>query len=303
MSQRVTPDALKRVLREHAGLGFATVTAAGGGESGNAFVATDHSGTASIVKIRPGAGPDAVGQLRELKAAAERLRERGYTAPRIRAFGHVPGMDFWVTELLPGTPMGFLDQDDGGSGDVTRAWLLPELLRLNDAQAELGTGTLALGDLVRETLARGGDGYCVHETLQADPRTRDMLTVLRETGERFGSSIPDAGDFVHYDFNPANLLSDGTTVTGVIDINAPLVSGDRAFDIATLLFYCYDRDELRDRLRARLLELTSPEAAKAYLAHMVLRQVDWSLRHHPGTVSAGRHLRLGALVTEDIRSP
>jgi len=70
-------------------------------------------------------------------------------------------------------------------------------------------------------------------------------------------------------------------ITGVIDINPPLLAGDRAFDLATLLFYHYDHDDIRDVLRARLLNMAGPEAARTYLAHMVLRQVDWSLRHHP----------------------
>jgi hypothetical protein len=53
---------------------------------------------------------------------------------------------------------------------------------------------------------------------------------------------------------------------------------DRAFDLATLLFYLYDHSDAGDLLRARLLDLTGPRPACAYLAHMLLRQVDWSLR-------------------------
>lgn len=64
---------------------------------------------------------------------------------------------------------------------------------------------------------------------------------------------------------------------------APALTGDRAFDLATMLFYLYDRHDIRERLRGRVLELTSRRALSAYLAHMLLRQVDWSLRHHPGT--------------------
>ena len=55
-------------------------------------------------------------------------------------------------------------------------------------------------------------------------------------------------------------------------------------------------------LRARLLELASPAATRAYLAHLVLRQVDWSLRFHPDTPATGRHLRLARLVSADIES-
>lgn len=86
----------------------------------------------------------------------------------------------------------------------------------------------------------------------------------------------------------------------MIDINPPVLAGDRAFDLATLLFYHYDHDQIRDLLRARLLDLAGPRAAAAYLAHMVLRQVDWSLRHHPAAPTTRRHLRLARLVTDDI---
>ena len=79
-----------------------------------------------------------------------------------------------------------------------------------------------------------------------------------------------------------------------------MLAGDRAFDLATLLFYGYDHDDVRDRLRARLLELASPATVRAYLAHMVLRQVDWSLRFHPAAAATRRHLHLARLVTADI---
>ena len=87
-----------------------------------------------------------------------------------------------------------------------------------------------------------------------------------------------------------------------IDVNPPVLAGDRAFDLATLLFYCYDHDGVRERLRGRLLELASPAATRAYLAHLVLRQVDWSLRFHPDTPATRRHLRLARLVIADIES-
>ena len=110
---------------------------------------------------------------------------------------------------------------------------------------------------------------------------------MRRIGEACSPAIPAADDFVHYDFTLANLLSDGTAITGVIDVNPPVLAGDRAFDLATLLFYLYDQDDIRDPLRARLLELAGPQAARAYLAHMVLRQVDWSLRFHPEAAATG----------------
>jgi Ser/Thr protein kinase RdoA (MazF antagonist) len=287
-----SPGELRRVLREHAGLDVVAVRAASGGESRHAFWVTDRAGAVSVLKIMPDAPPGTAGQLRALDAVLARLGDRGYPAPRLAVIGEVPGLVFWVQSRLPGRVL-----DDNGR---MVARLLPDLLRLNDAQAGLGTGPRGWRSLITRTLTAGGDGYCLHSTLSASPDARDLLPVLRRIGDRCGPAIPDGEDFVHYDFTPANLLCDGTAITGVIDINPPVLAGDRAFDLATLLFYYYDHDEIRGLLRARLLDLAGPPTASAYLAHMVLRQVDWSLRYHPAATATQRHLRLGRAVTADI---
>jgi Ser/Thr protein kinase RdoA (MazF antagonist) len=285
------------MLREQAGLDLVTVTPAGGRQSRSVFWATDRAGAVSVLKIMPGAPAEAAGHLRALDAVLARLREREYPAPRLRAVGHLPGLVYWVQQRLPGSP---LDRGPRGPGLAALARLLPRLLALNDAQAGLAAGPRRWRRLLTQTLTSGGDGYCLHSTLEASPVARDLLPVLRRIGHRCAPAIPDGQDFVHYDFTTANLLSDGTAITGVIDINPPVLAGDRAFDLATLLFYHYDHDDIRDVLRARLLNLTAPEAACAYLAHMVLRQVDWSLRHHPAAAATRRHLGLAKLITADI---
>jgi hypothetical protein len=53
----------------------------------------------------------------------------------------------------------------------------------------------------------------------------------------------------------------------------------------------------------RLLSLTGRQAARAYLAHMVLRQVEWSVRHHPSAPGTRHHLRLARLILGDIAEP
>jgi Ser/Thr protein kinase RdoA (MazF antagonist) len=280
------------VLREHAGLDVVAVRAASGGESRHAFWVTDRAGAVSVLKIMPDAPPEAAGQLRALDGVLARLGDRGYPAPRLTVIGEVPGLVFWVQPRLPGRVL-----DDHGR---MVARLLPDLLRLNDAQAGLGTGPPGWRSLITRTLTAGGDGYCLHSTLAASPDARDLLPALRRIGDRCGPAIPDGEDFVHYDFTPANLLCDGTAITGVIDINPPVLVGDRSFDLATLLFYYYDHDEIRGLLRARLLDLAGLRAASAYLAHMVLRQVDWSLRYHPAATATQRYLRLGRAITADI---
>lgn len=41
-------------------------------------------------------------------------------------------------------------------------------------------------------------------------------------------------------------------------------------DLATLLFYLYDSDDIRGRLSDRALQLSNERALDAYLAHMLL---------------------------------
>lgn len=274
------------MLREQAGLDLAALVPADGGESASTFLATDQDGVASVLKISFNAAGDDIARLGELTA---RLRQRGYPAARLLASGQAGGMTFWLQERLPGTVP-----------DRVPDWLLPEMLRLNDAQAGLGDGTCRLTALIATTLTTGGDGYCVHATLEARPDTRDLLAIVRHIASRCLAAVPERDDFVHYDFTLANLLTTGAGIIGVIDINPPAVTGDRAFDLATMLFYLYDRDSLRDRLYARALELTSQRALDAYLAHMLLRQADWSLRHHAGTPATAHHLHLARLVAADL---
>lgn len=277
---------LREALHEQTGIELVALAPASGGESASTFLATGRDGGVSVVKLAPGATGDSVGRLRELTAA---LRRRGYPAARLLAWGQVDGMTFWLQERLPGTVV-----------DRVPGWLLPEVLRLNDAQAGLGDGARRLSELIAVTLTTGGDGYCVHATLRERPDTRALLAVVRQVADRCLAAVPERGDFVHYDFTLANLLSSDSGITGVIDVNPPAVTGDRAFDLATLLFYLYDRDGIRERLRGRALELSDPGALDAYLAHMILRQVDWSLRHHAGTSATRHHLYLARLVAADL---
>jgi aminoglycoside phosphotransferase (APT) family kinase protein len=82
---------------------------------------------------------------------------------------------------------------------------------------------------------------------------------------------------VHFDMNPANILQAAGRLTGVVDWNIPFDGagqGDRAFDVATLLFYTYDVEETREALWERARALGGLAWATAYLCHLCLRQVE-----------------------------
>jgi hypothetical protein len=306
---------LRRAVREQAGLDVVSLVPAGG-ESGAAFWVRERGGAAWLLKVTPAS----VTSLQALDALTGRLRARGYPAPRLRAIGQLGGLvpdstgpggrasdhrafdhrAFWIQERMPGRGLSLA----GGAPDcVAVSRLLPELFRLNDAQAGLGGGGADWRQLITTTLLAGGDGYCLHSTMAARPDTRELLSAVRGIGASCGPAIPSGVDFTHFDFHFLNLLSDGTTITGVIDINPPPLAGDRAFDLATLVFYVYDHDELRRRILDRLFGLAGRQAARAYLAHMVLRQVEWSVRHHPAAPASRRHLHLARLILADIGEP
>jgi aminoglycoside phosphotransferase (APT) family kinase protein len=283
-------------VREQAGLDLVSLRPAGG-ESGAAFWARERGGATWMLKIAPGPAAGVADALDALQAVTGRLRDRGYPAPRVRATGQAAGSAFWITERLPGR---VLSGAGGTPGYAAVSRLLPELFRLNDAQAGLGAGGSAFRDLITRTLVTGGDGYCLHSTLAARPDTRELLAALRRIGEICGPAVPPGADFTHFDFQFMNLLSDGRAITGVVDVNPPPVHGDRAFDLATLAFYVYDASELRRPILARLSSLASRAAVRAYLAHMVLRQVEWSVRHYPAAPATRHHLHLARLVLSDI---
>jgi hypothetical protein len=67
------------------------------------------------------------------------------------------------------------------------------------------------------------------------------------------------------------------------------MQGDRGFDIATLLFYSYDVDPaIRSLLWQRCLDVSALAWTTVYLCHLILRQLEWSIRHRPGSAEVKR---------------
>ena len=136
------------------------------------------------------------------------------------------------------------------------------------------------------TLTVGGEGYCVHSSLRDfDPRTRSLIARIEE----FGYSIdpaelrPGARDIVHWDLHAGNLLAADGALTAVIDTDFAVV-GDARFDLLTLAVASM-AIPCPDGVRARLLAAAGDLddlPAQAYLAHLLLRVIDWPIRR-------GRH--------------
>ena len=86
-------------------------------------------------------------------------------------------------------------------------------------------------------------------------------------------------DLTHMDFHPGNVLVDRGRLSGVVDSDGAQ-RGDRHFDLVTLLFHVRAHTPALAVLVEERLRLLPPRRMRAYWAHMSLRQVDWSIRHH-----------------------
>ena len=247
------------------------------GEQG-AFAISEPGGEGAgrfVLKWRRGTGvPD---DLREAVAVTERLRRVGFPAPRYRLVGFAPplGVSYSVQEALPGSPLrGRLD-----------APILNRLVALN--QLQRGRALAASRDWPRpvaDTVLHGGEGFCLLGSLRSySAATAGLLGVLQRLAATDIGERPPTDDVVHFDFQGANILVHGGEVSGVVDWEG-CCAGDRAFDLTTLFFYVDEGKGAvpgeRERLWRLLLERTGPRLLGVYLAHLVLRQVDWSIRLH-----------------------
>jgi aminoglycoside phosphotransferase (APT) family kinase protein len=232
------------------------------------------------------------------------LRRRGYPAPEYIGVGESGGIIFTVQRRLPGQTL--LRGPGLPPAPGLFAAVLPSLLTAIELQRDAG-------DLAHppwptwliETIETGGDGYCLHDTMRQTRRTAALLRRLQTLARRNRQDQARTRDVVHFDMNPANILQAGGRLTGVVDWNIPFDGagqGDRAFDVATLLFYTYDVEQTREALWERALELSGLAWTTVYLCHLSLRQVEWSRRHSPGSADDARFMAIAEAVLDDCEA-
>src|SRR6266571_2403705 len=183
---------------------------------------------------------------------------------------------------------------------VVTASVLPRLLELNGLQTGLATSEQHEWPApVVETVMVGGDGYCLLDSLRThSPTTAELLTVLQAVVSAHRNEHFETHDVVHFDFNPSNILLEHGQVSGVIDWEGTC-AGDCTFDLATLLFYAYDALDIREQLLLAIRKRVSPAVLRVYIAHLILRQLDWSIRYHDRT-TVDHFLRVAKHVLRDV---
>jgi aminoglycoside phosphotransferase (APT) family kinase protein len=199
-------------------------------------------------------------------ALVDRARAAGVPTPRHELTARVDGVRVVVQQRLPGAPPPALDQA-----------VVRQMLAVNDRLA----GVLAAEPAPTPAelyLTSDGPGFCLHEPLAAhSARTARLLDRVRSAGADSTHMIGD--DLVHMDFHPGNVLVERGRLTGVIDWDGA-ARGDRHLDLVTLRFtLTRHAPHLTGPIDERL-DAISARRRRVYWAHMSLRQVDWSIRHH-----------------------
>jgi len=264
----MTPHgALAQVHAEH-GLDLALEGQCPGGEVG-AYYARASDGTRYVFKWFD--DPVELNRLNAMVERLSRLRAKGYLLPRYLAPIRVEGGVVLIQDAVPGAW-----RDDVNSG------LVEAVVTLNDLQAGEGRGQDTWTEYMHRTLVEGAEHYCIHETLRShSSATRRVLGWVESVGRDLGP-LP-SGDVVHLDFHHRNILREGERVTAVVDWEGSQ-SGDRVFDLVTFCFgFTHARAEpgVEGAIWKRASELGTPDSLAAYVAHMSLRRLDWTIRHHP----------------------
>ncbi|GAA3106185.1 hypothetical protein JOF29_001839 [Kribbella aluminosa] len=244
------------------GAGLEFVGRAAGGEVGAAFVRWPDGRDGVLTR-----GAGGLAELRRTAAALDVAQALGLPVPQYQMLAGLPDGVGVVQERLPGRAPEKADRT-----------LLEAMIALSERFAGIAPA-LPVPSMY---LLESGPGFCLHESLERyDDRTRRLLGWIREVGRGEPGGMT-GDDLVHLDFHPGNVLvDDAGTITGIVDWDG-IGRGDRKFGLVTLRFSAHVRlpdADLTwfDELLRTVLE---PAVLRLYWAHMALRQVDWSIRHH-----------------------
>jgi hypothetical protein len=293
--------AVRRAATEAVGSEVRIVGPTARGESRSTLDAV--VGDVEVVLKVLASGPGVVENQRRLIRLVHRLRERGYPAPEYLGIGTADRVVVTAQRRVPGDT---LEPGPGRPVDAgVLASTLPAILDAVELQADAG-------DLSRppwparllDTITSGGEGYCLHSTMRGRPDTSMILDLVIHIGSHHPQDDARATDIVHFDLTPANVLHRDGQLAGIIDWNMPFDGagqGDRGFDVATLLFYSYENEATRGPLWDRAVAISGPRWTAVYLAHLVVRQVEWTVRHRPGGEEERRFLAISEQVLADLR--
>lgn len=224
----------------------------------------------------PGRGASHLFRLERVVPLLDVARAAGNPVPAYEA----------VVPLPDGGAAVLQERVDGVPVTVVTARLVDHAVEL----AQRRRGALAGDTAIPPTplfLRTSGPGFCHHDPLRShDDASRELLARVERIGDELGDTL-EGSDLVHFDYTLGNVLvarDDPERVVGVIDWDGA-GRGDVALDLVTLAFdLSWRSSELSEAVASRARDASSTAVFTRAWAHMGLRLVDWSIRHHPETV-------------------
>jgi aminoglycoside phosphotransferase len=233
-------------------------------QSGMTWAARAQRRGAIVVKVRH--GDYAEEKTRWSVAHLPALGARGYPVPAILWHGLIRGQ--WhvtVQDRLPGRPL-------FAPGVVLAGPVLDALLRLVELQADAGipAGERDFTGYVANVLFDDWDDVWA-DAARACAAAGELCARLRRWLEPvWGMRLP-AADYAHNDLNLANVLTDGTMITGVVDWDE-FGLGSRALDLVALALDCErcgDR-AAADRLLARAAQVAGRDGLRCLVSYRAI---------------------------------
>jgi hypothetical protein len=269
-------EVLGRVEREH-GVSFNVKGRAVHGQSGEgAWFATDDDGREVVLKWFEDEGVAL--RYEVLLRSLAVLRERGYPVPEYGPILVVPGVTLAVQGVM-----------DGITGHALGARVVRTVLQLNDLQVDVPApvNPMSWGQFVVHSLVEGEAGWAMHEPLRThSPRARHLVQRIEGIGHQTESFRFHPTGIVHLDLHTGNMLLRGDDqLAGIVDWEGACY-GDHRFDLVTFAHHLVatGNGALSVPVWEVLEAAVDPHVLRAYVAHMVLRLVDWQIRHDPSDV-------------------
>lgn len=247
-----------------------------GQSGGGAWFATDEGGRPVVLKWFDDEGVALRYEM--LERALGQLRKRGYPAPEYGPILVVPGATVSVQGVLPGIT---------GYGIGPR--LVERIVELNALQEDIAApvNPISWGTFIQHSLVEGEIGWAMHEPLRMhSPRARHLLERIERIGAEINPWRFTADGISHLDLHTGNLLLTGDDhLSGVVDWEGAC-DGDHRFDLVTFAHNLgtLGLSTLAEPVWKELESTLDADVLRAYVAHMVLRLVDWQIRNDPPDV-------------------
>jgi hypothetical protein len=187
------------------GTSYHLYAAVDAGESRSAHLLEDRDGKRFILKFGYGVEFNPEFAARVISP----LRVLGYPTPVYTEIGVHKRWTYAVQEQLPGVP---------GREEIFTPSILEQAIELNRMQRQRESAKDDWhAELCRSVLV-GYENYCRVDNLRThSPETRGVLQAAQQAATAAWNNPSGAGDIVHWDFNPSNILIEGARITGVID--------------------------------------------------------------------------------------